>query len=361
MKHVVEFFCIWTILHYIHFLLILISVSMQVVAQWRRWSITKNWDYATKSALTSNVKWAIKKEIFLLQKLNDHWINRVPQITTIFDDWFEYMWIVWEHFESIYSWSDLKRQHTLTMHLLNCAYKLDQLWIIHGELHRPTKNVLVWNDDTVYILDFERWYFGDTSWKNMKAVWQRMARVWYVGIDVLQSLNGKSIDKIFALLSWHISNRSVSNTQMYQFLKNHSTVLIWIVGFLTVDLFSKYIFYSLERESNSLFLEPILNYWSARSLPIPHWLTRLWGVLVITLVFYEYNKQQLWTLSACLIIAWTLWNSIDRILYWWVRDFIDIRYIFEYPIFNAADIFLVVWVSIYLYHTIFPNSYSKNK
>jgi signal peptidase II len=45
------------------------------------------------------------------------------------------------------------------------------------------------------------------------------------------------------------------------------------------------------------------------------------------------------------LIAGTAGNLIDRFIYWGVRDFINIG-LFNFPIFNFADIMLSIWVVI---------------
>jgi signal peptidase II len=45
------------------------------------------------------------------------------------------------------------------------------------------------------------------------------------------------------------------------------------------------------------------------------------------------------------LIGGTIWNLIDRIVYGGVRDFINIQ-IFNFPIFNFADIMLSIGVCI---------------
>jgi lipoprotein signal peptidase/predicted Ser/Thr protein kinase len=324
---------------------------MQIVAQWRRWSIVKKWELTTKSALTANVKWAIKKEILLLQKLNTAGIDWVPQITSVLDNWFEYVWIVGDHFKTIYSNSTKPRQLLLAKRLLYCAYQLDQLWVIHGELHRPTKNVLVWDNDRVFILDFERGALNDYSGKNMKAVGQWLSRVWYIGIESLKNLSWKSLDSIYQELLDTIVPPSATSKDSAL-----SKLLVYGVIWVSIDLITKYVFYELEVWSWSPRLQPLLNYGSARSLPIPHWITRVGALAIGIWCVFEYSKKNIWVRSSALIIAWAVWNSIDRILYGWVRDFIDITSLLQYPIFNIADMFLVVWVWLIVIKQLFSKS-----
>lgn len=328
---------------------------MKVVAKWWRWSISKSWKYATKSALTRNVKWAIKKEILILQKLNNAWIQRVPQIHEVLDDWFTYEWIEWNHFDNVHLNATDTQKIQLWTSLLSHAYTLDKLWVVHGELHRPTKNVLVWKDHAVYIIDFERWTIRDYSGKNMKAVGQRMSREGYFWIQYLKDLSWKQLDNIYESLLRKIqpSNNNTGSVTV-------SRLLLLSVVWVTIDLLSKHYLYSLERGTSSPRLQPVLNYGSARSLPIPHWITRVWALGVVWRIGYEYTKKNIWIIASSLIIAWAVWNSIDRIFYGWVRDFFDITSIIQYPIFNIADCMLVGWVVILIFQVLYQDLFGKN-
>lgn len=69
-------------------------------------------------------------------------------------------------------------------------------------------------------------------------------------------------------------------------------------------------------------------------------------VLVYNLMF-SYKETKLNNLSFGLIIGGIIGNLIDRIFFQCVRDFIDIN-IFNFPIFNIADMAIVFGVIILL-------------
>ena len=78
------------------------------------------------------------------------------------------------------------------------------------------------------------------------------------------------------------------------------------------------------------------------------------GVSILSLIFiifmmkeYKNSKLKLWGFS--LLIGGLLGNLVDRIIFGYVRDFFDF-YIFGYdfPIFNVADIGVVVGILILL-------------
>jgi lipoprotein signal peptidase/predicted Ser/Thr protein kinase len=326
---------------------------MTQVAKWRRWAITKEWNITTKRAHTIHTKWAVIKEAMLLQKLNDAWISRVPQIIETVEWWFRYPWIEWVHFDKVYNKADIPVQTHLASQLLSHAYELDTLWIIHGELQRPTANVLVNTKNKVSIIDFERWALQDFSWRNMKAVGQRLRREWYFTVEVLRELSGKKLSEIHEILTQYITLRI--NNQTTNSMKpwnQYISMIISLILLLTIDLVSKYLFYDLEIAATTQFLQPILNPGSARSLSVPHWITRLWAVGVSIRIWYEYIQKNIWLLASSLVVAGAIGNSIDRVVYGGVRDFIDITSLVSYPIFNIADILLVVGVIIIVYRSL---------
>jgi len=58
-----------------------------------------------------------------------------------------------------------------------------------------------------------------------------------------------------------------------------------------------------------------------------------------------FAKKKISRIIGSLLIAGTLGNLIDRIIYGGVRDFINVN-IFDFPIFNFADIMLSIGVAI---------------
>lgn len=324
---------------------------MNQVAKWRRWAISREWDITTKRAHTMHTKWAIIKEAMLLQKLNDSWIRWVPQIIETVEWWFRYTWIEWTHFDKIYNKADIVLQNHLASQLLSHAYELDMLWIIHGELQRPTANVLVNTKNQVSIIDFERWARQDFSWRNMKAVGQRLRREWYFEVEVLRELSGRKLSDIYETLNEYILQKNLQ-TIFNNPWRRYFKLIISLIMLVSIDLISKYFFYDLKIGATAQFLQPLLNLGSARSLSIPHWITWLWALWVSVRICYEYVQKNIWLLASSLIVSGALWNSIDRVLYGGVRDFFDITSLVSYPIFNLADTFLVTGVIIIVYNSL---------
>ena len=119
-----------------------------------------------------------------------------------------------------------------------------------------------------------------------------------------------------------------------------SLLLVWI------DQLTKYIFYNLQIWDNLFFLYPLRNDWISRWISVPMVVILSISGICILLFIYLYHKKYLTTLEFSLLFAWTIWNLIDRIYLWWVRDFLSF---WNFPVFNIADSFLtcgVVWICI---------------
>ena len=117
-------------------------------------------------------------------------------------------------------------------------------------------------------------------------------------------------------------------------------LLIWI------DQLTKYLFYDLEIWSQIFFLEPLLNDWISRWMSMPMVAILSVSIICIWLFIYLFHKKYLTTVEFALLFAGTIWNLIDRIYLWWVRDFLSFG---SFPVFNIADSFLtcgVAWICI---------------
>lgn len=121
-------------------------------------------------------------------------------------------------------------------------------------------------------------------------------------------------------------------------------ILIWLL--LSIDLLTKYFFYDLKIAESLLFINPVLNTWVSRSIPVNAIISIVIAVFALFFFSWLYFKKHISLVIAIFLISWTLWNMIDRILLWWVRDFLMP---FDwFPVFNIADIFLNLWVVVYL-------------
>lgn len=131
-------------------------------------------------------------------------------------------------------------------------------------------------------------------------------------------------------------------------------MLYLIPIFIFLDFISKYIAntylnWQINLLSDFIYLKLVKNPWIAFSINFP-FLKIITILIIIWIIFYflKYEKKKnnlLTNLSFSLIIWWALWNARERLIYSWVTDFIWIKF---FSIFNFADIFLSIWVIIYL-------------
>ena len=126
-------------------------------------------------------------------------------------------------------------------------------------------------------------------------------------------------------------------------LKLISIISIWV----GLDLISKYFFYDLNYLQDTKIIDAVLNKWISRSLPVPFFIIIWISIIGFIAIFRIYKKKQIWYFITGILLAWSLGIFIDRIIYWGVRDFINIWF-FNFPIFNIADIMLTigVWLRI---------------
>jgi len=122
-----------------------------------------------------------------------------------------------------------------------------------------------------------------------------------------------------------------------------------------LDFISKYffinffIFKKINLIGDYIFLEVYKNTWIAFSIEFPF--LKFITILIIIGIIYYYIKieriknNKYIRLSFIFIIAWALWNARERILLWEVTDFIWVKY---FSIFNFADIYINIWIIIYL-------------
>jgi len=88
----------------------------------------------------------------------------------------------------------------------------------------------------------------------------------------------------------------------------------------------------------------------AFSLPLPQILTVVIVIVILIVLSYiwwqSWHKNNLWELTACsLIILGALSNLLDRLLFGYVIDYINI---FFWPVFNLADVMIVGGIFIYI-------------
>lgn len=80
-----------------------------------------------------------------------------------------------------------------------------------------------------------------------------------------------------------------------------------------------------------------------------NWLFIIIGFLVVSIIIYYKDKVNKKTLYGLMfLMAGTIGNLVDRIVFGYVRDFIQIS---MYPSFNLADVFNVIGVILILIYS----------
>ncbi len=331
----------------------------EIIAQGRRGKIslaTEGWKaIATKEALYPWTKAAINKEHDILRFLQRAKIDFIPDVVDGGDGWFSYTWIEGEVFSKVFKTASLDKKNQLLHSLLDKAYELDKLWVIHGELLRPHTNVLIKNNSQssnaeIIIIDFERGFFGDFTWKNMRSLAQFLLNEQYITLESCKSLGNMTPEQIYGFLKSSVQKSSEALTPSHMTKVSWGIFIGWTSLLILLDLVSKYIFYTLHLWERSSWITPVLNTGIGRSLPVPRMITLLLTGVIIILVGFTYYKQKMHRTSALLIIAGAAGNAIDRVIYHGVRDFIDLHL---RPIFNLADIYLTIAIALLLYVTFF--------
>ncbi len=131
---------------------------------------TSNGKIARKIPISMDKKWALIRESFLLEKMQ--WkLDFVPELVETGDGWFEYKFI---------EGKTLKEHKVLDKNiysqLVDISYELDRIWIFHGEINRPTGNVIINAKWKLFLIDYERWkLLKEWNSKNLRMIGQFLA------------------------------------------------------------------------------------------------------------------------------------------------------------------------------------------
>lgn len=86
--------------------------------------------------------------------------------------------------------------------------------------------------------------------------------------------------------------------------------------------------------------------------------------IILGIILYIYNnrpKNKLEKVAYSMILGGAIGNFVDRIIYGYVIDFIDIKIFgYDYPIFNLADSFIVIGVILLVIYTWRCNNGNKS-
>lgn len=145
---------------------------------------------------------------------------------------------------------------------------------------------------------------------------------------------------------------------------------VLIVVVLALDLVTKYVFDGMYAEGTGVSLG-IFN------LIIVHNHGAAWGIfsgnqvglvilslvfLVIFIWFYVKDKKKSWllTVTFAFLCAGCIGNLYDRLVFGYVRDFIQFAFWQSFPVFNFADVFLTVGVVMFVIYLLIY-SFKKEK
>lgn len=130
-------------------------------------------------------------------------------------------------------------------------------------------------------------------------------------------------------------------------MKMIEIIYSWLIllGLLWLDLLTKYLFYDLAIYKDNFFIEPILNMGISFSLDVSYFIVLPFSLLALWWFIYLYYYKSLSLTITLFLIAGTLWNLYDRVVYEGVRDFIVMPWLF---VFNVADIFLTLGITLAL-------------
>lgn len=130
-----------------------------------------------------------------------------------------------------------------------------------------------------------------------------------------------------------------------------------------VDLFTKFIakndlLVTKNIVGDFLYLKYVENIWIAFSLPVTWIVLKILTLIIIWIIFWYYlteekkKNSKIIDISFIFVLAWALWNWYERIFNWKVIDFIWVKY---FSVFNFADIFITIWVFLYIISVLFLN------
>lgn len=317
---------------------------MKLLSSWRRGEVylqeINGKKVATKIAKDKEKVGAIKKEIQIITKLNELGILFVPQLISSNEDSFSYEFIEGLHFEDVYEEVSNGQKIELVFKLLHNAFILDYQEIEHGELSKPTKNILVDKSWDIFIIDFERWSFNNSISKNLKWLAQWLHNNNYINLQQLKWLQWKNeATLVYQYLLDSISSNWIRISN--QKFRNFFMISWFALLFLWLDLLSKYFFYDLSIFEKSALITPLLNKGAAFGLTIPQWLPFIVFIWFLFIILSHFRNIKYFNILFWLFLAGWAWNLLDRVVYGWVRDFIDLQI---WPVFNFADIYLCVFV-----------------
>ena len=138
---------------------------------------------------------------------------------------------------------------------------------------------------------------------------------------------------------------------------------IGIIILVVLDLTTKYLAKINLQETKNLvgdflYLRYVENIGIAFSIPVTGLFLKILTISIIYVIFWYYLTEEkkknntLINVSFCFIFAWALWNGYERVFRDKVIDFIGVQY---FSVFNLADVYITIWVILYIATFIFLN------
>lgn len=110
---------------------------------------------------------------------------------------------------------------------------------------------------------------------------------------------------------------------------------------LALDLISKYFFYNKALLSDFDFMLPVFNTWISRWIQANIFMVIIISIIAVSIFIYLFIIKHISRVIFSVLMAWTIGNLIDRLVFWGVRDFISIS---TFPVFNIADVLLNIGI-----------------
>jgi len=132
---------------------------------------------------------------------------------------------------------------------------------------------------------------------------------------------------------------------MEKFKKTIFLSLLLFIVLLALDILGKYVFYTIDCCSQLALFEKVFNTGISWGISLPSLLTIVISFVALGVFGRMYRRKYFGWVVFAFLVAGTLWNLIDRLFLGGVRDFIQIG---NFPVFNLADVWLNVWVGLFV-------------